>query len=121
MPVSSPNAYRIEREAKRWALYEMLPSIDCKGFCHQECQAQTPIFPGEWDRLPKPVAAQGKWCPYLDLETKRCTVHPIRPGICRLYGVTKGLPCRWGCKPERWLSEQEGHQWLRNLEALERP
>jgi Fe-S-cluster containining protein len=78
-----------------------------------------PIFPGEAERLPQFTVAQGQWCPFLDLQSKRCTVHQIRPGICRLYGVTTGLKCKWGCKPERYLGFQQGHDWLRRLQAIE--
>jgi Fe-S-cluster containining protein len=108
-----------EKEAKRWALYEELPSVECKGYCYRECKAEIPIFAGEAERLPQFTTAQGQWCPFLDLQTKRCTVHQIRPGICRLYGVTEGLPCRWGCKPDHWLSVAEGGRWIRRLEAVE--
>lgn len=36
-----------------------------------------------------------------------CSVYVDRPLICRLWGVVETMPCPFGCRPERWLSEQE--------------
>lgn len=61
----------------------------------------------------KPPEPQGEFCPYLDLETKRCTVHARRPLICRLYGVSEGLPCPFGCKPTpRYLTKDEARYYI---------
>ncbi len=65
----------------------------------------------------KPPEPQGAVCPYLDIETKRCTVHENRPLICRLYGVSEGLPCPHGCKPNpRYLTRDEARHYT--LESI---
>jgi Fe-S-cluster containining protein len=67
----------------------------------------------EWQRV---CRAQGErkadslTCPYL--EEERCTVYEVRPLICRLWGLVESMPCPWGCKPERYLTHEEGHELL---------
>lgn len=59
----------------------------------------------------KPPDPQGEFCPYLDLQSKQCTIHPRRPLICRLYGVQESMPCPHGCKPEpRYLTNEEAQE-----------
>lgn len=46
-------------------------------------------------------------------EDNRCTVYDFRPAICRLWGMTEGLQCTYGCMPEGgYLSEVEGYTFL---------
>jgi len=35
-------------------------------------------------------------CPFLNKGKKRCEIYPVRPVICRLMGVSKGMDCRYG-------------------------
>jgi len=101
-------------------LYAQLPEIECKGLCARECTDTIPCSPlemtlaaREWGNttIPPPPRPNGK-CPYLTLEN-RCSVHPARPMICRLYGLVKDeLECRFGCKPDRWLTPAEGKEYL---------
>lgn len=42
------------------------------------------------------------------LKHGRCSVYSARPVICRLWGVVPSMPCPWGCKPERMLTDREG-------------
>lgn len=38
--------------------------------------------------------AQSNWleqCPFRDTGAKKCAIYPVRPLICRLYGVTGGI------------------------------
>jgi hypothetical protein len=44
-------------------------------------------------------------CPYLTKE-KTCGIYPVRPFLCRIYGVSKELPCK-GCKPEKMLNRNQ--------------
>ena len=63
----------------------------------------------------EPPKPQGAFCPYLDLETKRCTIHSRRPLICRLYGISEGLPCPFGCKPKpRMLTNAEARKYIQD-------
>jgi hypothetical protein len=32
-------------------------------------------------------------CPFRDEKNKRCSIYPVRPVVCRLFGVAKGLEC----------------------------
>ena len=61
--------------------------------------------------------------PHLDLtcsklQAGRCAIYSIRPLICRLWGATKRLPCPWGCKPGRYLTEKESRALLARAERL---
>ena len=103
------------------ALYASLPEIDCKGKCASEC-TEVPCSSKEAKHaaraagvaFPPPPRPDG-FCPYLN--AGRCTVHAARPTICRLYGVWERLPCKYGCKPERMLSDAEGEAvYQRSLE-----
>lgn len=42
------------------------------------------------------VSASGSNCPFRDSAKSRCRIYPVRPLICRLMGVAKGLPCPHG-------------------------
>lgn len=39
-------------------------------------------------------------CPLLDQESGSCTVYPVRPMICALWGAVRGMECPHGCRPE---------------------
>lgn len=34
-----------------------------------------------------------KPCPYLDKDTDRCKIYPVRPSVCRLYGLVEEMEC----------------------------
>jgi hypothetical protein len=55
-------------------------------------------------------------CPLL--RQGRCTVYAVRPLICRLWGVVESMPCPWGCRPERFLTVEEGEALMRQAEGL---
>ncbi|WP_422445997.1 YkgJ family cysteine cluster protein [Thermoanaerobacterium sp. DL9XJH110] len=46
-------------------------------------------------------------CPYRDIENKRCAIYPVRPTICRMFGVVKGMQCIYGN-----TAELDGSQFL---------
>ncbi|MEZ4501994.1 MAG: YkgJ family cysteine cluster protein [Dehalococcoidia bacterium] len=91
-------------------IYASLPGIDCRRLCHTACGPI--VLTGlEADRIAS-VAGRREAdadlvCPYLERESGLCGVYPLRPLICRLWGVTESLPCQWGCEPERVLSDVE--------------
>lgn len=37
-------------------------------------------------------------CPYL--VDGRCTIYPVRPVICKLWGAVEGMKCMYGCVPD---------------------
>ena len=102
-------------------LYSQIPSIDCKGLCHDSC-GMVPMTEFEWKRM---VARHGKvpgvrkvdesdgrpWCPFLTPDN-RCQHHDIRPVLCRAWGVTEGMPCVHGCLPAKMLTDDEAKQLL---------
>ncbi|MDQ2732530.1 MAG: YkgJ family cysteine cluster protein [Armatimonadota bacterium] len=40
-----------------------------------------------------------KFCQFRDTEGARCSIYPVRPVICRLFGHTEWLPCPLGIVP----------------------
>jgi hypothetical protein len=107
-----------DRQAERAidALYAKVPEIECKGLCQESCG---PILMSrvEWKRITRRVgdAARhlrpGLTCPML-APNGRCRVYSNRPLICRLWGVAEGMPCPWGCVPERYLTDVEAGKLL---------
>ncbi len=95
------------------ALYAELPKLNCKGRCSHSC-AGVVMAPGERERIQReggvtlPLFPGGTRpvCPAL--KDDRCTVHEIRPMMCRLWGIADWMRCPHGCKPEGgWMSERE--------------
>lgn len=35
-------------------------------------------------------------CPFRSEEKKKCLIYPVRPMVCRLMGVAKGMVCKYG-------------------------
>lgn len=103
-------------------LYAQLPSIQCKGLCHEACSF-IPCYPIEivnLERLsshPVPlsdlevpdgsvmIAHHNTQCHFLVLG--RCSVYDARPMICRMFGTVDGLQCPFGCVPDRLLSDAD--------------
>lgn len=114
-------------------LYKKIPEIDCKGLCHQGCT----IIPAEEIEIKKArkklsynpfristknieeAKSTGKVPSCGALKNNRCTIHSIRPAICRLYGVAEGLECPFGCEPKKQkLSRQEAYSIIRELRNI---
>lgn len=96
------------------ALYGTLPNLDCQGKCAESCGpiAMTRIEEGRIiERTGSPPTFDATLTCSL-LRDDRCTVYDIRPAICRLWGLVESMPCPWGCVPERYLSDREGHLFL---------
>ena len=56
----------------------------------------------------KPIKQKNKSiCPFRDNKAKKCLIYPVRPTICRLMGVTKGMHC-----PNGNTCEIEGERFL---------
>lgn len=76
----------------------------------------------EWDRIVKRIGHEPKGdeslnCPLLTAD-KKCSVYHIRPMICRLWGIVERMPCHHGCVPERWLTREQGHEFLRRVREI---
>ena len=107
-------------DAQMQVLYDRVPVIDCKGACRTTCTviemsdrerqriaergvAIAPLTQSAVTTTPTPCAALGA--------LGQCTVHDVRPMICRLWGTTEDLPCVYGCVPTG--------EYLTNAEAME--
>ena len=96
-------------------LYSLIPDLLCPGGCSACCRvfgipSQTRM---ETQRINAYLAAAGRrkkpargtTCPYVS--SRGCTIYPVRPFICRLYGASPDYPCREGVRPLRLLHEDE--------------
>ena len=90
------------------ALYACVPDPGCRGLCASSCSRHVDASTAERERIadtgvdldaPTPDGA----CPALSramVTTGICTIHPIRPMVCRLWGAAASMPCPHGCVPE---------------------
>lgn len=107
-----------EKTAAIKKLYELLPTIDCKGLCTAACtdidmsnhersqidrRHQISIVSRDYNAIAlrglKPCRALGK--------DGRCKVYEDRPLVCRAFGVTEAMKCPFGCEASRLLSDEE--------------
>jgi hypothetical protein len=102
------------------AIYASIPPMHCKGLCASACTL-IPATEGEIAALaaacPDPPNLGNPRCPYLTAKG-RCAAYSARPLICRAYGVTKRMRCPHGCRPKRWLTDQEFRELHRRVEAI---
>jgi Fe-S-cluster containining protein len=130
-----------EEEIER--LYARLPSIKCKGLCQDCCgpismtdleirriAERVPSFPSTARQMPvrlasgQVVIANGfvtdcDTCPLLTADG-RCSVYPIRPLICRLWGLVQSMRCPHGCTPTKWVSPRESFKLLNQADRISR-
>lgn len=120
-------------------LYADLPAIKCQRKCWEAC-GPIPSTLAEWQRMAEasgwtgpPVETQimagAFWAPGIEfgpatmltcpLLTKGlCSVYAVRPIICRLWGLVKKMECPHGCKPSRWLTDQEAGYFLQRAMVI---
>ena len=101
-------------------LYDLIPDLICTEGCHECCKnfgvpSRSKV---EDERIKKFLRdksrqvgeARGNACPYLDehlLGGGGCSIYPVRPFICRVYGTAPNYPCKMGVRPIRVLHEDE--------------
>jgi hypothetical protein len=113
--VVRPTAHRGLSTEELDELYAELPTIDCKQLC-QDCCGSIGMASTEFDRIKEymgftPHTVEGSdYCPLL--KNGDCTCHPVRPTICRLWGVAATMPCPYGCRPSRFLEDVEVYTFL---------
>ena len=96
-------------------LYAQIPEVPCLPGCTACCQAfgvpsQTKI---ETRRIKRYLnengiifkLAEGTTCPYVS--DRGCTIYPVRPFICRLFGAAPNLQCHLDARPLTLLHEDE--------------
>jgi Fe-S-cluster containining protein len=115
------------------ALYKRIPEIECKGLCHPSCTI-VPAEDLEIKRARKRMSCNPFRVSNKDLELakttgkipscgalkdNRCTIHSVRPAICRLYGSAEGLECPFGCQSKKEkLSRQEAYSIIREIRDI---
>jgi hypothetical protein len=114
-------------------IYKKIPDIECLGLCHQSCTivpaakieikrakdrmgGKNPFNPTT--ALKSLQAGENKIPSCAALKDNRCSIYTARPAICRLYGVSEGLDCPFGCKPKKTITKQEAYDIIRETEAL---
>lgn len=99
----------------RWLreTYERLPMADCIGCegCADRCMGNLAIARAEYEAIREflggaiyqsVLRAPGRMavpCEFSDPDGPRCLVYPVRPLICRLFGIVEWLPCPRGRVP----------------------
>ncbi len=105
-------------------LYEQLPRMQCQGLCSDSCYSlvQTDLERAyvrdvtgiELQLVQTPPSA----CPALGM-MNTCTAYEARPMICRLWGMTAGMRCQYGCVPKGgYLSAQQFYEFLAQVAEL---
>jgi Fe-S-cluster containining protein len=49
---------------------------------------------------------------------RQCGVYEIRPLICRLWGLTRSMPCPYGCRPERVIEDDEAFLMIMRADRI---
>ncbi|MFQ6098385.1 MAG: YkgJ family cysteine cluster protein [Armatimonadota bacterium] len=131
-------------------IYAALPNEDCEGCdgCGSKCAGAIPMTRWEFEQVraylsaqPQPEDADDRTrrqaaraagdaspfsppCEFRDAERRRCRIYPVRPLICRLFGLVEWLPCplgRWDVRvPDGWdiiawygrLQRRSYREWL---------
>ena len=101
------------------ALYAELPRIECRGSCHDSCgpvgmlrAERRRVAAAGFDVTPTTALTNNRVCVALTV-LKRCAVYPIRPMICRLWGLTRAMTCTYGCVPDGGhLTEVQAYEFL---------
>jgi len=107
------------------ALYAELPAMQCQGLCSDSCYSlgQTRLEQQlvrdrtgvELDLVQAPPTA----CAALTM-LNRCGVYDVRPMICRLWGMTAGMRCQYGCEPEGgFLTGRQTYEFLARVAELD--
>jgi hypothetical protein len=102
------------------ALYAELPRLECQGKCAESCGPIT-MSRVEAERIAEvagSVPTFGADLTCTMLRDERCAVYAVRPAICRLWGLVESMPCLWGCKPTRYLTNAEGYAFLERVGAV---
>jgi len=105
-------------------IYRMLPNIECKRKCRESCGiiAMSPL---EFHRMQKArpfeqkvlSAADQFVCPQLNIMGD-CNVHPVRPIVCRLFGLVEKMRCPHGCVPDRWVPDYDAGKIMKEIRNL---
>lgn len=93
-----------ETRSKLHKLYDLVPKVNCKGLCTDECTTLG-MFRGEFVQLTRATGKEPKFdlkterCNYL--ENGRCSAYDDRPYVCRAWGASEEMVCPHGCVPDK--------------------
>ncbi len=105
-------------------IYERIPAFKCVSGC-SACCGIVPIAPAEIENIASYIAMNGVQvrvlgtdlltCPYVVNE--RCSIHSVRPALCRIFGVTndKYMRCPNGGKAARIMPKGEADEILASV------
>lgn len=111
-------------------IYRKIPGLKCKGLCSESCSF---IIIGKKEKSNfERIGIEGnfvlheQWTDTVDLqgisrkcsklsECGKCTIYNDRPLICRLFGVVKKMSCPFGCKPERWMTDDQARKLMKKV------
>jgi hypothetical protein len=114
-PLAPPASITPGQEQALRDLWATLPSIECRGKCWDSCGPIRMSAPEHalTERAGYPIPdsvydGNASLCPALTF-LKQCAVYADRPSICRLWGISEGMPCNYGCVPDggRLLTDRE--------------
>lgn len=104
-------------------LYARIPSANCKGICVDSCgpiegsatemsilRKRGIVLEPREQSVARLARGEDYTCPAL--VDGGCSVYDDRPTICRLWGVTEGLPCPYGCEPDEVMSDPDAYALL---------
>jgi len=130
-----PACTRERAIAELHKLYAQLPTVLCKGLCHDSCTAigashlERQLVEEAGGTLGPPLiastirkrvaAGHTPRCPSLG-PLNNCTVYEARPFICRVWGVAEGLRCEHGCIPDGMISRDQAVRAMVEIERLSR-
>jgi Fe-S-cluster containining protein len=116
---------RDERLRALAELYAELPAMQCHGLCSDSCFSLQQT--GLEQRYAREVGgvqldlvqAPPTGCRALTV-LNRCGVYEARPMICRLWGMTPGMRCQYGCEPEGgFLTARQAYEFLARVAELD--
>jgi len=108
-------------------IYSKIPDFKCKNGCFLCCGSQI-ILPIEAININRFLKTNGikrrktqlisDYCPYL--KNSRCVIYPVRPVMCRLFGVVKHSksPANLECpfiKAEKYFTEEEASCMIKEI------
>lgn len=107
-------------------IYSSIPRANCKGKCQASCgpisgyPAEVQAFEAAGKPFPNPlivIRSKDLTCPRLN-PVGQCDNYAARPIICRLWGVVEGMPCVFGCTPDRVMSDREAGDLMRQVSEI---
>lgn len=122
-------------------ILDRIPNANCKGLCQKSCgplivsrvenryireyckehNIKYKDFPTKVNlrkiihHIKNPDSCRS--CHYLT-DDGRCSIYEVRPVICRMWGVTKTMPCPFECEPDRIMTTTEENEILDDMRYL---